>query len=133
MTLPVHNRVYATLAIVWMGVIYFLSSRPAGDYPPLFYGADKLVHVVVYAVLGLLVAAALGRARAASPWPRVLLVTVIVAAYGVLDEFHQSFVPGREPSIGDVIADATGGFVAAMFFNRIRVGLTGPARVKASK
>ena len=37
---------------------------------------------------------------------------MIVAGYAAIDEFHQSFVPGRTPAISDVLLDTTGGAAA---------------------
>ena len=37
---------------------------------------------------------------------------MIVAGYASLDEFHQSFVPGRTPAVTDVLLDTTGGAAA---------------------
>jgi VanZ family protein len=42
--------------------------------------------------------------RPFQPWLAVILVTV----YGVLDEVHQHFVPGRTPDVYDVMSDAAG-------------------------
>jgi VanZ family protein len=42
----------------------------------------------------------------------------MVAAFGGFDEAHQHLVSGREASIGDLAADAIGGFVAAIIFWR---------------
>lgn len=39
---------------------------------------------------------------------RTVWIFVAVAIYAVSDEFHQSFVPGREASVVDVIADTAG-------------------------
>jgi VanZ family protein len=38
----------------------------------------------------------------------------IVAGYAALDEFHQSFVPGRGPAVADVLLDAAGGVAAQL-------------------
>jgi VanZ family protein len=49
----------------------------------------------------------------------VLVTILIVACYASLDEYHQSFVPGRTAAVGDVLIDTTGGIaaqiVAALF------------------
>lgn len=55
---------------------------------------------------------------------RVLLVTVLVAAYGALDEFHQLFVPGRTASLADFATDAMGGFLGAFFVFVLRFHAT---------
>ena len=40
------------------------------------------------------------------------LVILISAGYGILDEYHQSFVPGRDASVDDVVADVVGAVLA---------------------
>ena len=97
--------------ILIMGTIFFLSHQPATDlqFLPDIPGLDKLVHGIVY---GCLAAAALYAAPQRQLHHRPQLVGVVVVLfcvlYGVSDEFHQSFIPGREPSIGDLVADTLG-------------------------
>ena len=43
----------------------------------------------------------------------VALVTLVVTAYGISDEFHQGFVPGRDASTLDALANFIGGLGAA--------------------
>ena len=50
------------------------------------------------------------------PPVRVMLITLMVAAYGLFDEAHQYFVPGRDASLADLAADTAGGFFAAVIF-----------------
>jgi VanZ family protein len=76
------------------------------DGPPyLFQGEDKVVHAALYATLGATLM--WGRARAASPPPVWVLVSLGVL-YGASDEWHQMFVAGRDPSVGDWVADTVG-------------------------
>ena len=75
---------------------------------------DKLVHLLLYGVLG----AALGWAKrmSQSSVPHWMLVTLGIA-YGVVDELHQRFVPNRVASLDDLVADAIGiviGYVAIL-------------------
>jgi VanZ family protein len=88
----------------WAALLFALSHQPGGDLPALFEGADKVAHVLLYAPLGFLLGRAVGVA-----WLAVLLAT----AYGVTDEWHQLYVPGRSPSIADVVADAIGATLGA--------------------
>ena len=68
-------------------------------------GADKVGHAAAYAVLGGLLRLATGRA-----WLAVLLSTL----FGISDEIHQYFVPGRMADVFDVVADAVGALIGAL-------------------
>lgn len=109
---------FRILAILWMGVIFAVSSQSAITAPPLFPGMDKFMHLGVYAVLGLLFLFSLKNWRQRLTWKTVALVTLATTLYGISDEFHQSFVPGRYPEPADVVADGLGGFLAAFGVKR---------------
>jgi VanZ family protein len=64
-----------------------------------------VAHLGLYGVLGGTLA--WGRDAARRRVPHVLLV-LIGLLYGASDEWHQSFVPGRTPSAGDLAADGIG-------------------------
>ncbi len=90
-------------------VLWYASSRPAGSGSrPLYMSLlHNSAHVVVHAVLAGLVLIALRanrRLRARDAGWAVLLAT----AHGVMDELHQSQVPGRVCSVADVFSDMTG-------------------------
>jgi VanZ family protein len=89
--------------------IWFLSSQSILPQPKGILGWDKLQHVLAYAVL----AAAVGFWPSGAFWGRrpalALLFTALAAsAYGVIDEAHQYFVPGRNCNVWDWIADTLG-------------------------
>lgn len=109
-------RIYRAAALFWMAIIFFLSSQPSLPVPGMFSGQDKLMHFIFYGVLGLFIARGLSPWRGELSWAQIGLATLLVALYGASDEFHQSFVPGRSPSVGDLIADTLGGFFAAWLF-----------------
>ena len=67
--------------------------------------SDKVVHLGLYAVLG--VTLAYVRFHGVRTIPHLVMIT-IGALYGVSDEWHQSFVPGRSPSAADWGADVAG-------------------------
>ena len=76
---------------------------------------DKLIHFMIYLVFGLLVYRAF-EPRVKSPsinWKRLLLAVAAVIIYGVLDEYHQSFVPGRTVDVVDASVDAVGAITSA--------------------
>ena len=88
-------------ALLMMLIIFFVSARSASELP-LFGWADAMIkkggHMIGYALLALLYWRAfdLKKEKRGVAWLLALM-------YAVTDEFHQSFVPGRHPSIWDVI------------------------------
>lgn len=100
-------RLLPALALASLIIILSHQARLPLDVslpPPL----DKVVHASVYGVLALLLDWGLqGRAG----WPvyrRHGLVFLLLAAFGASDEVHQSYVPGREASALDWLADVFG-------------------------
>ena len=109
---------FLLLAIAWAGVIFYLSSQPGIDTPLLFPGQDKLFHLIAFGLLGFLLMGSMKATRSGYRTMQVWIVVGLVATYGVLDEFHQYFVPGRSVEFYDAVADATGGLLGAwsMFY-----------------
>ncbi|HEX5473181.1 MAG TPA: VanZ family protein [Vicinamibacterales bacterium] len=100
-------------AVVQMAIIFMASSIPNLSALPGGM-SDKTGHGIGYAILGALVLRALARGRwRGVTWRAVLLTILIATVYGITDEFHQAFVPGRTPDVHDVVADATGAALAA--------------------
>jgi len=94
--------------LVWMAAILLGTSVPSGGHLAVLGGRDKLAHVLVYAVLGLLLLRAFrGAARLATPLAAFASLAVGLA-YGSLDELHQAFVPTRTCSAADLLADLVG-------------------------
>ena len=111
-------------AVLWAVGLFLLSelrSVPSG-LRSLFFVPDKLIHFMLYLALGGLLA----RAKWVSEtelWHAFLLVAGF--GYGAVDEFHQSFVPGRTPDFTDWIADVMGiasGYLAVAWVKGWRAG-----------
>jgi VanZ family protein len=98
-------------AVLWATVIFVLSSQPT--LPSTGQVTDKQAHAFTYGVLALLCLMGLTRWRWRSvAGARLLGAFALAAMYGVSDELHQAFVPGRSPDVGDVTADAAGAAIA---------------------
>ena len=77
----------------------------------------KVAHFGEYAVLGFLAARAFrGSPRLHNRWFLVSLVLII--AYALVDEYHQSYVPSRSASIYDSLIDMAGGLAALLIVRR---------------
>lgn len=105
-----------------MILIWTLSSMPDNAVVELPDSAvDSFVkeslHLVEFAILYLLLVAALLTTGRFS-FKLSLICAVIAAAYGLLDEIHQSFVPARSATIIDFVKDVTGVVVASYFVMR---------------
>ncbi|MBI1805348.1 MAG: VanZ family protein [Ignavibacteriae bacterium] len=108
---------YRLPAILWAMLIFIGSSIPAKAFPMLkIFDFDKLIHVVIFFGFGTLVYRALAPSigNPTFSWRRAIVAILVVGAYGILDEFHQSFVPGRTPDIWDATADTIGGIVSVI-------------------
>ena len=88
-------------AIVVMSIIFWFSDQPR-DVLPYFDWADTIVkkggHMIGYGLLALsywYAFAWAGRKR----W----LAWLFAVLYACTDEFHQTFTPGRHPSMWDVL------------------------------
>ena len=96
--------------IFWMALIFILSSRStlvefeSGTSEKLF---NKSAHVIVYALLAWLWWRALTAQRQIT-WPILFTTLTLTILYGISDEYHQSFVPGRHSQLSDVLFDASG-------------------------
>lgn len=93
--------VYLVAALVYMGIIFWFSSQP-GDKVGIPAPWDKLVHTAVYGLLGWLLG--MGLNRPVWAWG-------VAIAFGISDEFHQRFTPGRFFDLGDWLADSVGSAV----------------------
>lgn len=68
---------------------------------------DKLAHVAVYAALTILLW--LGAGGRGLTW-----ICPLVLGVGLLDEWHQSTLPGRSAELSDMVADGAGILIAAV-------------------
>jgi VanZ family protein len=77
--------------------------------------SDKAAHLLAYAALGASLLRALASGRSAGMTVRRMVAAAVLATlYGVSDELHQSFVPGRHPELMDLVADGIGGATGAV-------------------
>ncbi|EAU55950.1 VanZ family protein [Mariprofundus ferrooxydans] len=91
--------------VLYCLLIYALSAQSHLPVPLAFSGQDKLIHAAAYAGMSCLFW---------HSWPgsRMLYRTagavLFCSLYGISDEWHQSFVAGRDASVFDWLADTAG-------------------------
>ena len=106
---------WRALVVIWAAVLWWLSSQSKLPSPAKFEGIDKVEHAIYFAgggmcfLLGLRLA---GLAR--HTLPSITLTVLFCSLVGALDEWHQTFTPGRSGGdVQDWIADTLGGFLGA--------------------
>ncbi len=92
-------------------LIFYASSLPYYLPPDILleYFSTALQHVVEYAVLSLLIFRALINSSSKQLRTNALLLAILISTfYGISDEIHQAFVPGRMSTVFDVLFDGIG-------------------------
>ena len=101
-------KVNLVLILVWMAAIFAGSATPAKEIPPGVGSFSKVLHLAEYAMLGFLIYPYVS-------WRNMplLLAAAVATVYGVSDELHQLFVPGRECDFFDALTDCAGSIIGA--------------------
>lgn len=122
---PVSRGLYRVLPALFLMSAVFLASSltmPPGASVGL---PDLVFHFGEFFALGLLTARMVDPVMGGRRWVRPLLIAFSLAAgYGLLDEVHQAFVPGRDPSVADFLVDASAGLAGILAH---RFFFTGPS------
>jgi VanZ family protein len=101
-------------------VVFVLSSL--ARVPGAEFVWDKLLHAFGYAAISTLALRAFHGGFDAPRLKASLLAFLFMLLWFVSDEWHQSFVPGRDASALDVAADVVGFGIAMAFFVALRAG-----------
>jgi VanZ family protein len=108
------GRRFWFLAAGWALTISLLSSIPGPKMPKVdVLRYDKVVHALVYAVLGALLFVAIRQTWTLTKARVIAIAAIGALLYGLTDEFHQLFVPGRSAELYDALADGIGGLLGA--------------------
>jgi VanZ family protein len=104
----------------WMGLIFYLSAQPDLPTPPSGL-ATRLIssaaHVFLFGVLAWLWARAMGGRRYG-----LAAAFALTLLFALSDEFHQAFVPGRNPDAWDLVCDMVGAALGLFAWSRLRRG-----------
>ena len=110
---------------LYAGAIFYLSaqSHPEDQLPSFLLEdvSDKVLHAVEYGILALLCYRAFRWAAGPAVARQAVVLAILTAsAYGITDEAHQFFVPFRESSWQDWLADTIGAVIGAVSWRSIR-------------
>jgi VanZ family protein len=135
-------RIFAALSVLYAALIFYLSSLSSinisGDYFKFpfaykvadfleqhsmsfiidfahycYYNIDKIEHMALYFGFGILLYLTFRNSKYTGLKKYAPIVAIIVGVlYGITDEFHQSYVPGRVSSTADLLANGIGVTIA---------------------
>ena len=104
-------------ALLLMSVIFAFSSQPGDDLPSFYdwdYFIKKSSHMIGYGMLALSYFHFLKYDK-----KQYWLAWLMAVLYAATDEYHQSFVSGRGPSVIDVfVFDGIGALIALWLYFR---------------
>ena len=102
--------------VIWIVAVFVLPNvlSLSGSGPDLPHRFDKVIHFVEYMVLALLFHWGLAQHSRSERALAFAAVVFACLAIGALDEFTQFFIPQRDSSIMDWLADAAGVIIGAL-------------------
>jgi len=110
----------STTLLTYCGFIYYLSSQSSITTPILFTQQDKLHHLGAYFIMGILAWRVI-RTMNIPAIIKFLTSLIFCSLYGFSDEWHQSFVPGRDADVLDWTADTLGAFCSiSLYYLQLR-------------
>ncbi|MFA6033360.1 MAG: VanZ family protein [Myxococcota bacterium] len=116
------------LAVYWLPVLMYLwlilwfSSR-SWDLVPGLWRYDKLPHFLEFMGMAVLASRAMRRTIPLAAWEIVVLTGVFGFLFGTLDEYWQSFVPGRTADMMDAITDGAGALAGAVVYAAMKAAM----------
>jgi len=117
-SLPINSLLrYWLPPVLWMGLIFIVSAQPTLPHHPdtlLDLILKKVAHMMEYSVLAFLLWRALSRGRGALSRSALVTAFLVLVLYAASDEYHQTFVPGRNGRLVDVGIDAVGALMALL-------------------
>jgi VanZ family protein len=103
------TRVYRLLAILFALAVVVVSSWPGVSLPDIGPAQiDKVLHFSQYLILAALSAGGWGGPKGRRSPVRIAIALIILIGFAGLDEYHQSWIPGRDPDWRDFLADGLG-------------------------
>jgi len=106
---------WSSATICWMCLIFYLSSLSGHEVSQPFplKPIPLIGHIVLFSGLAVFLLLAIRAWNSEINLRWVITVAMFSSLFGISDEYHQSFVPGRHASIADALIDSISSTVTA--------------------
>lgn len=96
------------MLIIYSVVIFIFSSQPEVGVEQYFYGQDKVIHFLTYGIHAFLCLLVLSEKILLLKLFHYFLALAFSISYGIFNEIYQYFIPEREFSFRDILANSLG-------------------------
>ncbi|MDP2947819.1 MAG: VanZ family protein [Nanoarchaeota archaeon] len=115
-----HNKLSIIIALLIALLIFYVSTRTAEEITEgieikIYLWETVVYHFVIFFLLCFFLCFSLVRGKPKRKY-FILVVVIITIIYGITDEIHQLFVPGRVSDMTDVLTDAAGVVLAGIIY-----------------
>ena len=109
-----HNSISFFISLIIASFIFYISSKPYDPVPTIGFPLKATIyHLGVFFLLCLFLMIALSKGKS-KDW--LFFAIILSFFYGLTDEIHQSFVPGRHTTIRDIFTNSIGILFAAIIY-----------------
>lgn len=105
--------------IIAMGIYFFSTMQSAPIDTSSTFNLTYVYHFVIFFLFGLFLLITI-KGENETETKHMIIVLIIAILYAALDEFHQSFTPGRNVSVIDLLVDTAGITFAVIFYDKIK-------------
>ena len=115
--ISIMNPIFTLLSAIYIFAIFYWAGSPMVSQLGVF-NPMSILHIPLYGVLTILLVLTflISPKKNSTPW--YLLAAFMATGVGILDEYHQSFIPNRDASLGDVFLDMLGISLTLILFRR---------------
>mgnify|MGYP000654456459 CR=1 FL=1 len=114
-TLEKNRIIPSIITLLITAEIFYFSSLTGGTLGTGNIWISRAYHFIVFFLFSFFFFIVI-KGREKIKIKHLLIVLIVSITHAFLDEFHQSFVPGRNPDIQDILTDLSGIFSSIIIY-----------------
>ncbi|HKL23897.1 MAG TPA: VanZ family protein [Candidatus Nanoarchaeia archaeon] len=115
-----NRKISLILTLIIAFIIYLFSTIHGSSISsPEIFNLSYIYHFGIFFLFSLFLLITI-KGEKETEKHHVFIVLIIAIIYAFLDELHQSFIPGRNASVIDLLTDTAGIFLSVVFYEKIK-------------